>query len=107
MPPAPLSILPWWFLTSAVFGVVISAIYGLRAAAKVFFGPASEEFARVSENNPPADLRWAEKIPALILLAALLFVGFWPKSLSTPLNNTLQSIYPAAVEAPASTVVSK
>jgi NADH-quinone oxidoreductase subunit M len=99
--------MPWWFLTSAVFGVVISAIYGLRSAAKVFFGPASEEFARVSENNPPGDLRWAEKIPALILLAALLFVGFWPKSLSTPLNNTLQSIYPAAVQAPESTVVSK
>ena len=95
------------FTVAAVAGVVISAIYGLRSAAKVFFGPASEEFARVSENNPTTDLRWAEKVPALVLLAALLFIGFWPKSLSTPLNNTLQKIYPAAVKAAASTVASK
>jgi NADH-quinone oxidoreductase subunit M len=87
------------FTVAAVAGVVISAIYGLRSAARVFFGPPSEEFARVSENTPPTDLRWAEKIPALVLLAALLFIGFWPKSLSTPLNNTLQSIYPAAIQA--------
>jgi NADH-quinone oxidoreductase subunit M len=95
------------FTVAAVAGVVISAIYGLRSAAKVFFGPASEEFSRVSENNPPTDLRWAEKIPALVLLAALLFIGFWPKSLSTPLNNTLQTIYPAAVKAATSAVASK
>jgi NADH-quinone oxidoreductase subunit M len=96
------------FTAAAVAGVVISAIYGLRSAAKVFFGPPSEEFTRVAENNPTTDLRWAEKVPALILLAALLFIGFWPKSLSTPLNQTLQSLYPAAVQsATAPAVASK
>ena len=35
------------------------------------------------------DLRWNEKIPALLLLAALLFVGFWPKSITTALNAEL------------------
>jgi NADH-quinone oxidoreductase subunit M len=95
------------FTTAAVAGVIISAIYGLRSAARVFFGQPSEQFARVSEANAVTDLRWAEKIPALLLLAALLFIGFWPKSLSTPLNNTLQSIYPAAVKAAASPVASK
>jgi NADH-quinone oxidoreductase subunit M len=94
------------FTVAAVAGVVISAIYGLRAAARIFFGPPSEQFARVAEATPTTDLRWAEKIPALILLAALLFIGFWPKSLSTPLNNTLQSIYPAAVQT-ASSIASK
>jgi NADH-quinone oxidoreductase subunit M len=84
------------FTAAAVAGVVISAIYGLRSAAKVFFGPASEEFARVAETHPTTDLRWPERIPALLLLAALLFIGFWPKSLSTPLNATLNTIYPAA-----------
>jgi len=34
-----------------------------------------------------------------VLLFALLFVGFWPKSISTPLNAALQSIYPAATGA--------
>ncbi len=84
----------------AVTGVVISAIYGLRAAARVFFGPPTEALAKVTAAHPPADLRWSERLPALILLAALLFVGFWPKSLSTPLNATLAAVY-AAPAAPA------
>jgi NADH-quinone oxidoreductase subunit M len=95
------------FTVAAVAGVIISAIYGLRSAARVFYGQPSEEFARVSEANTVTDLRWAEKIPALVLLVALLFIGFWPKSLSTPLNNTLQSIYPAAIKAAASPVAAK
>jgi NADH-quinone oxidoreductase subunit M len=73
----------------AVAGVVISAVYGLRAAACVFFGPATERMTEVATRRPPADLEWSEKIPALILLAALLFVGLWPKSMSDPINAAL------------------
>jgi NADH-quinone oxidoreductase subunit M len=90
----------------SVAGVVISAIYGLRSAARVFFGPTSEQFNSVIAAHPPADLRWSEKIPALILIVALLFIGFWPKSLSTPLDSALRALYPA-VEAPAAQVVSR
>lgn len=95
-----------WLTVGAVAGVVISAIYGLRAAARVFFGPASEQFAKVAAEKPPVDLRWGEKVPALILLIALLFVGFWPKSISTPLNAALEAIYPALQALPVE-VVSK
>lgn len=87
----------------AVSGVIISAIYGLRAAARVFFGQPTEAFAKVIAAKPPVDLRWSEKIPALILIVALLFIGFWPKSLSTPLNAALDAVYPS--KAPAATVV--
>ncbi len=80
----------------AVAGVVISAIYGLRAAAKVFFGSPTGAFATVAAAHPPADLRWAEKIPALLLLAALLFIGFWPRAISGPLNAAVTTLYPAA-----------
>ena len=73
----------------AVAGVVISAIYGLRAAARIFFGPPTERMTTVAAQHPPSDLTWAEKIPALILLAALLFVGLWPKSMSDPINGAL------------------
>jgi NADH-quinone oxidoreductase subunit M len=73
----------------AVAGVVISAIYGLRAAARVFFGPATERMAAVVTRTPPTDLDWSEKIPALVLLVTLLFVGLWPKSLSEPVNAAL------------------
>ena len=73
----------------AVAGVIISAIYGLRAAAAVFFGQPTDAFTKVMAQTPPTDLRWSEKIPALILLAALLFVGFWPKSISTQVDAAL------------------
>ena len=83
----------------AVSGVVISAVYGLRAAARVFFGPPSEHMQKVSAEHPPADLGWDERLPALILLAALLFFGFYPRSLSDPVGDALSR--PAA--APAAT----
>lgn len=73
----------------AVAGVVISAIYGLRAAAAVFFGPATARMTEIAAKHPPADLRWSEKIPAFLLVAVLLFVGFWPKSMSTGINEAL------------------
>jgi NADH-quinone oxidoreductase subunit M len=93
-----------WVTAGAVAGVVISAIYGLRAAANIFFGQPTEEFAKVAEKNTVVDLRWSEKIPALILLVALLFVGFWPKSISTPLNSALQAIYAATPTVPTALV---
>ena len=89
-----------WMTAGAVAGVVISAVYGLRAAARVCFGPPTVEFAAVAAEHPPADLRWSERLPALILLAALFFLGFWPRSISAPLDAALQAVYPA-VEAPA------
>lgn len=82
------------YTACAVAGVVISAIYGLRAAAKVFFGQPTEAFAKVAAEKPPVDLTWGERLPALILLAALLAIGFWPKSLSSPLNDTLSASAP-------------
>lgn len=73
----------------AIAGVIISAIYGLRAAARVFFGPPSEALQRVTAQHPPADLGWGERLPALLLLAALLFFGFYPKALSLPVDQAL------------------
>ena len=84
----------------AVAGVIISAIYGLRAAARVFFGPASEQLQRVTAQHPPADLDWKEKLPALILLAALLLFGFYPKAISQPVDQALNPA-PVTLTAPA------
>ena len=84
------------FTVLSVAGVVISAIYGLRAAARVFFGPSTDALAKVTAAHPPADLRWSERLPALILLGALFLVGFWPQSISRPLNATLAAVYAPA-----------
>ena len=60
----------------------------------MFFGPPSEALQRVTAQHPPADLAWSERLPALLLLAALLFFGFYPKAISVPVNDALT---PAAV----------
>lgn len=86
-----------WMTAAAVAGIVISAVYGLRAVARVCFGPPTAEFSLVAARRAPMDLRWNERLPALILLAALCFVGFWPRSLSRPLNQALQTLRPAVV----------
>jgi NADH-quinone oxidoreductase subunit M len=81
------------YTTLAVLGVVISAIYGLRSVAKVFFGEVTPALARVCTEKSPVDLTWCEKVPALLLLCALLFVGFWPKSISVPVNTAVSALY--------------
>jgi NADH-quinone oxidoreductase subunit M len=73
----------------AVAGVVISAVYGLRAAARVFFGPPSAALTQVMAEHPPADMGWGERLPALILLAALLLFGFFPRLLSETVDQAL------------------
>ncbi|TVR54222.1 MAG: NADH-quinone oxidoreductase subunit M, partial [Puniceicoccaceae bacterium] len=84
-----------WMVVPAVLGVIISAIYGLRAVARIFYGPPTEAFAKASEGRPIHDLGWGERTPAIILLAVLIFIGVWPKSISTSLNETLETVYPA------------
>jgi len=78
-----------WMTSVAILGVIISAIYGLRSAAYVFFGEPSSTFALVDSKRPASDITWSERIPALILLLALLFVGFYPASLTTAINASL------------------
>jgi NADH-quinone oxidoreductase subunit M len=73
----------------AVLGVVISAVYGLRATARVFFGERTESLTRVTERSPPMDLNWGERLPALILLVLLFIIGFWPRSISTAIDSAL------------------
>ncbi len=80
-----------WFVALAVLGIILSAIYGLRSAARVFFGPRTASFAKTAEAQPPSDLHWGERMPALVLLAALLLIGLWPKSISTAIDRELTS----------------
>jgi NADH-quinone oxidoreductase subunit M len=86
-----------WLLFPVAFGVIISAVYGLRAVGRIFFGPPTEKFAATLE-APIEDLRWGERIPALLLLVALIALGAWPKSISDAVNASLQATYPTPVE---------
>jgi NADH-quinone oxidoreductase subunit M len=59
----------------SVWGVVISAVYMLRAYRNIFQG------ASVKITKDAEDLDSNEKLPAVILAVALLVVGFYPNSL--------------------------
>jgi NADH-quinone oxidoreductase subunit M len=91
-----------WMVVPALLGVVISAVYGLRAMGKVFYGQPSEAFLKHQETNPVADLRWSERIPALILIVTLVGFGVWPRAITEPLNRTLEAVYATG---PAITIV--
>lgn len=78
-----------WMVFPAVAGVVISAIYGLRAVANIFFGSPCADFKERLEDGSIKDITFKERIPAVILLLVLVIVGFWPKFITEPLNDTL------------------
>ena len=71
-------------------GIIISAIYSLRAIANVFMGEPSPELA--AKYDTIGDMTLAEKIPALILVIGLLVVGFFPKTITTGLDSYLSSV---------------
>lgn len=59
----------------AIWGVVISAVYMLRAYRKIFQGPA------VKSTESAADLTLADRVPAVLLVMVLLAVGCYPNLL--------------------------
>lgn len=65
----------------SIWGVVISAVYMLRAYRNIFQGPSVKATASV------ADLTWADRIPAFILAVALLAVGLYPNLLLDLLSS--------------------
>ena len=59
----------------SIWGVVISAVYMLRAYRNVFQGPA------VKSTESAADIPFADRIPAALLTIALFAVGLYPNLL--------------------------
>lgn len=78
-----------WMLYPAIAGIIISAIYGLRAIASIFLGQASLGFREKLEGGGIQDITSRERLPVIILLIALLVVGFWPRSITQSINETL------------------
>ena len=60
----------------AVWGVVVSTTYLLRAVKAVFLGPLKERNACV------CDLSLSDRLPYAILAVALLWIGFVPRSVT-------------------------
>ncbi len=87
---------PSWLLGAIVLSIVISAIYGLRAVAKIFYGKNSGAALTDEQFEKVKDITLAERVPALILFAALVAVGFVPSLITKNLDATLADGFAAA-----------
>ncbi len=70
-----------------LWGVVISAVYMLRAYRAVFMGNMPERWASLP------DLRGYFRLPITLLVAALLYVGFFPQMFVRILTPTFQNYF--------------
>ncbi|NNE93804.1 MAG: NADH-quinone oxidoreductase subunit M [Verrucomicrobiales bacterium] len=75
-----------WAAIISLWGVVISAVYMLRAYRNIFKGPLASPEPRA------ADLTWGERIPVLLLIVALMLIGFVPEILLKYLRPALESL---------------
>ena len=82
-----------WIVAPAAIGIVISAIYGLRAVSNIFFGQAKESFKVRLESGEITDLQSFEKLPACILIGGLLLTGIFPRIVSDDANRELTVLY--------------
>ena len=67
----------------ALWGVVISAVYMLRAYRAIFMGAPNERLKRLPDLA--RTLRW----PIVLLIAATIIVGFFPNTFLRLLRPTL------------------
>jgi len=81
-----------WMTAAAAVGVVLSAVYGLRAVSRVFYGEPSPAFQPLFD-RPVADIRPGERWPAAILLGVLMLVGFCPSLISRGINEAIPIVY--------------
>ncbi|MCB1232346.1 MAG: NADH-quinone oxidoreductase subunit M [Verrucomicrobiae bacterium] len=77
-----------WATIIALWGVVISAVYMLRAYRNVFKGPLADADAKASFG----DLTAGERVPILLLVIALMVVGFMPNLLLMFLNPVMETL---------------
>jgi proton-translocating NADH-quinone oxidoreductase, chain M len=79
-----------WATVLALWGVVISAVYMLRAYRCVFFGrPGEDEFTAT-------DVGLSVRLPAALLIAFSIFFGFFPQTLVQIISPAFHSYFVAA-----------
>ena len=67
-------------------GIIMTAVYLLRAVLGMTFGKAEREFAGIT------DLRAVEMIPVFTLMGLIVLIGVYPSLLSEPLQHTIKTI---------------
>lgn len=71
-------------------GLVIGAVYMLRAVRNIFHGPIAERWDGLADAGP-----W-RRIPFVVLLASLLWIGIFPRTLIDSIEPSAKAIVDAA-----------
>ena len=70
-----------------LWGVVISTVYMLRAYRKTFMGPIGDRWTQL------VDLRRDLRVPVILLIAALLWFGFFPQTFVRMIAPAFQTYF--------------
>jgi NADH-quinone oxidoreductase subunit M len=68
-------------------GLIIAAVYMLRAVRAILHGPLPEDMARVKDAQG-----WWRKLPFALLFSALLIFGIWPRALTDKIQPPARRI---------------
>jgi NADH-quinone oxidoreductase subunit M len=78
--------LPWFVVIAAWGGLVVGALYMLRAVRSILHGELAGKWAALQDAN-----HW-RKVPFLLLLGGLIVFGFWPRSLTDKIKVSAEPI---------------
>jgi len=76
-----------WQAILAILGIVVTAVYMLKAVRIAFQGPLNPRWAQLTDAQTPL-----QKLPFLLLLIPLLVVGFWPSLILTTIESGTKPI---------------
>jgi NADH-quinone oxidoreductase subunit M len=75
-----------WVASVGVLGIILTAVYLLRAVLNTTFGPAQEKWAEIS------DARGFEVVPMIILLGLIILLGVYPAILAEAIDLSIENI---------------
>ena len=79
----------------AIFGVLVTSIYLLRAVQSVCYGPVNPRWAGLQDAKI-----FSQKFPFILLIGALLIFGFWPQGLLRIIKPAVSVMLSTPLEAP-------
>lgn len=72
----------------AATSIVVTAVYILRAAAKMLYGPVQNP-----EHSKLSDASWYERLAAVVLIACIISIGVWPFGVSSLISEGMRPIF--------------
>jgi NADH-quinone oxidoreductase subunit M len=75
-----------WIAAVGCIGIIMTAVYLLRATLGITYGKSHRDFSGV------LDIKGVELVPVVVLMGLIVLIGVLPSVLSSPLQATLETI---------------